>query len=382
MVNVEEKNMELRAKVNEALKGDSDEAIAEAMVAMANGIQQDIIKEARSQMAMEQNDRAVLAQRGQSVLTTEERNYYKKVVENRGFTKLDDTLPKTVFNRVFEYLVAEHPILSKIDFINAEIVQEWIFRTSECKGAVWGKINGTIVGELEHGFDSAKTNEYKLTAFMPVSKDMLVLGAEWLDKYVRTVLAESISIALEEAIIAGTGKDQPIGMIKNLKGSVLEGVYSDKEAKSITALDAKTLGKEVMAKLTKEGKRTVGQIVLIVNPLDYWEKVFPATSQLTANGVYVHGVLPVNAEIIQSVAVPSNKMIAGVAKDYKMLVGYKDGIKFSDEYKFLEDQRVYATKLAANGFALDNESFLLFDITELKAANFTVETKTTAVRGK
>ncbi|OMK58976.1 hypothetical protein [Clostridioides difficile] len=60
---------------------------------------------------------------------------------------------------------------------------------------------------------------------------MLDLGAEWLDRYVRVVLTESISLGLEMGIVAGTGKDQPIGMMKDLKGSVVEGVYPDKTAK-------------------------------------------------------------------------------------------------------------------------------------------------------
>lgn len=375
MINVEERNMELRAKVNAALEGDNNDAIAEAMVMMANSIQQDIIKEARTQMNMEQNDRTVLAQRGQSVLTGEERSYYKKVVENRGFTNLDSTMPKTIFNRVFDDLVANHPILSKVDFINAEIVQEWLFRTNECVGAVWGKVDGEIVKELEAGFDVANTGMYKLTAFMPLSKDMLVLGADFLDKYVRTVLAESISIALESAIIIGTGKDMPIGMIKDLDGAVVSGVYPDKVAVAITKLDAATLGEKVMLPLTREGKRVIQQVTLVVNPSDYWAKIFPATAQLTTSGTYVHGVLPINADIVQSVVCPVGKMIAGVAKDYEVMLGYKDKIEYSDDYKFLEDQRIYATKMTANGFPLGNDRFLVFDISGLTATNFAVETK-------
>ena len=381
MINVEERNTELRAKVNEALEGDNNDAIAEAMVLMANNIQQDIIKEARSQMARENNDNNVMAQRGQSVLTTEERAFYKKVVENRGFTNLDATQPKTIFNRVFEDLVANHPILSKVDFINAEIVQEWVFRTNECVGAFWGKINDAITKEMEAGFDIAQTGMYKLTAFMPLSKDMLKLGADFLDKYVRMVLSESISIALEQAIIIGDGKDEPIGMIKNLKGAVVEGVYPDKAAVAITKLDAQTLGEKVMLPLTREGKRTVSKIQLVVNPSDYWAKIFPSTAQLTATGQYVHGVLPIPCDIIQSVACPTGKMIAGVAKDYKIMLGYKDKIEYSDEYKFLEDQRIYATKMAANGFPLGNDRFLVFDITGLTATNFTVDSKA-SVRNK
>ena len=47
------------------------------------------------------------------------------------------------------------------------------------------------------------------------------------------MLSESIAIALEQGIVAGTGKDQPIGMIKDLAGSVNLGVYSDKEATAV-----------------------------------------------------------------------------------------------------------------------------------------------------
>ena len=59
---------------------------------------------------------------------------------------------------------------------------------------------------------------------------MLDLGPIWLDRYVREILAESMAIALEEAIVNGTGKDQPIGMMKDLKAAVTNGVYSDKTA--------------------------------------------------------------------------------------------------------------------------------------------------------
>ncbi len=31
--------------------------------------------------------------------------------------------------------------------------------------------------------------------------------------------------------------------------------------------------------LTKDGKRAVPQVLIIVNPIDYWEKIFPSTSE-------------------------------------------------------------------------------------------------------
>lgn len=360
---------ELRSQFAEALQGDNEGAIVDTFVRMANGIEKNILKEARSIAANEANDRMILQGRGQYQLTTEERNYYKEVIEKRGFTNLSITMPKSIYERVFEYLENNHELLSEIDFNNATGVSEWIIRTTDVAGAAWGKLDSTIVKELEANFDTEQVGMYKLSAFIPVSKDMLLLGAEWIDKYVRAILSESIAIALELAIVAGTGKDQPIGMLKDLEGSVLSGVYSDKSAKALTDFTPTTLGKEIMAPLSRNGKRAVSKVLMIVNPLDYWQKLFGATTVLASNGAYITGVLPIPGRIIQSVAVPAGKMVAGVGSDYMALLGSASKIEYSDEYKFLEDQRVYAVKMHANAKPKDNESFLVFDITNTAVRN-------------
>lgn len=356
---------EIRATLASALKENNNEKVTEALVRMAEGIQENLINEARSMVNTELNDIAILDRRGVAQLTSEERKYYNEVIEKRGFTDLTVTLPRTVFERVFEDLLQNHPLLSKINFVNTTATTEWIIRTTECEGAWWGKLTDSIKKELEHSFDKIQTGMYKLSAYMPVAKAMLDLGAEWLDRYVRTVLSEAISIGLELAIVAGTGKDQPIGMIKNLKGSVVEGVYPDKAATVLEDLRPITLGTKVMAPLTKNGKRAVPSVLMIVNPIDYWSKIFPATTILTANGVYLYGVLPIPGEVVQSVAVPEGKLIAGMAKDYFLGVGSTGKIEYSDEYKFVEDERVYIAKQYANGLPKDNDSFLVFDISKL-----------------
>ncbi|MBS6601747.1 MAG: phage major capsid protein [Clostridium sp.] len=358
-------NNEIRATLVSALKENNNEKVTEALVRMAEGIQENLINEARSMVNTELNDIAILDRRGVAQLTSEERKYYNEVIEKRGFTDLTVTLPRTVFERVFEDLLQNHPLLSKINFVNTTATTEWIIRTTECEGAWWGKLTDSIKKELEHSFDKIQTGMYKLSAYMPVAKAMLDLGAEWLDRYVRTVLSEAISIGLELAIVAGTGKDQPIGMIKNLKGSVVEGVYPDKAATVLEDLRPVTLGTKVMAPLTKNGKRAVPSVLMIVNPIDYWSKIFPATTILTANGVYLYGVLPIPGEVVQSVAVPEGKLIAGMAKDYFLGVGSTGKIEYSDEYKFVEDERVYIAKQYANGLPKDNDSFLVFDISKL-----------------
>lgn len=360
---------EIRAQVNDAIQGENKEAMAEALVRMAQGIHDNILKEAqkeaRSMISSEVNDRNVLNKRGINTLTSEERKYYTEVIEKRGFTDLTVTLPTTVFDRVFEDLEQNHPLLSEITFQNTTAVTEWIIRKTNCEAAWWGQLTDAVKKELSHGFDKVKTDMYKLSAFMPVSKAMLDLGPEWLDRYVRTVLSEAMAIALESAIVAGTGKDQPIGMIKNLKGAVVDKVYPDKDATPLADLTPATLGKSVMAPLTKNGTRAVPSVLILVNPLDYWEKIFSATTFLTQQGTYVFGVMPIPAKIVQSVAVPQGKMVAGMAKDYFMGVGSGQKIEYSDEYKFIDDERTYLAKQYATGEPKDNDSFLVFDISSL-----------------
>lgn len=354
-------NEELRQKMLDAIQADDENAIAEAMCRMAEGIQSEILQEARSIAQIESTDRMIMSQRGQAQLTSEERSYYKSVIENRGFTGLDVTIPPTVFNRVFEDLEQNHPILSKIDFINTGLVTKWIVRTSEVVGATWGKVSGKIAGELEASFGEEKADMYKLTAFFPVAKDMLELGPEWLDRFVRTVLKESIQIALENAVINGDGNGKPIGMTRNIK-SVDDGVYAELSATELNDLNPDTLGSKVMAPLTNEGKKAVSEIIMVVNPVDYWNKIFGKTTVMTAGGQYIHGVLPIPGEIVQSIAMPQGKMVCGRPKDYMLLVGGADRIMQSDECRFLDDERVYATKMFANGKPKNEKSFLLFNI--------------------
>ena len=47
-------------------------------------------------------------------------------------------------------------------------------------------------------------------------------------------------------------------------------------------------------------------------------------------------------------------------------------IEYSDDYKFLEDQRYYLVKLLGNGRASSDNDFIYLDISGLKPTNFNV----------
>ena len=86
---------------------------------------------------------------------------------------------------------------------------------------------------------------------------------------------------------------------------------------------------------------------------------------------------PFPIEVVISEYVPVGNAVLADLDRYFMGVGFaKEGVlEFSDEYKFIEDQRVYKIKTYANGRALDENSALVLDITGLTEAFINVKQK-------
>lgn len=370
----QEQKTEILQRMSTAIQSNDTEAFSQAWTDLAETIQSAVLEESKEIIAS--NDTAVLAQRGVRQLTNEENKYYSKVIEamrgkdpKQAITLIDDVMPKTVIDEVFKYLTESHPLLDAITFQNTGAIVQWIMSTSSGV-AGWGELCSTIDDELSGAFSVIELGKYKLSAFIPVCQAMLDLGPVWLDSYVRTLLSEALAVALEAAIVDGDGNGKPIGMTRALTGAV-DGVYPQKTAVAITALDTTTYGTllNTLSQAPNNKRRAISSVLLVVNPADYFTKVFPATTPRTTDGGFSYGVFPFPTTVVQSSAVPSGKAVMGLADRYFMGLGTgtaKGGkIEYSDEYKFLEDQRVYKIKLYGNGRPMDENAFILLDITGL-----------------
>ena len=212
---------------------------------------------------------------------------------------------------------------------------------------------------------------------MPISIGLIDLGPAWLDSYIRTCLSEALAIGYENGVVTGTGNNMPIGMDRSVADdvTVTGGVYPQKEATAVTDFTPASYGALVqkLAK-TQTGKpRAVTGLILVVNPADYYKTVMPATTLLTPQGQYVNNVLPYPTEIIQSVAVKEGEAILGMGKRYFLGVAGNRGIQFSDEYKFIDDDRYYKIVAYGNGRPKDNNAFLRLDISKLEPTYLTVK---------
>lgn len=366
----------------EALESGDKEKLAESVSVYAESLQESILKDARQVVDM--NDAAILSARGARVLTSAETKFYEKAAEGmkealktkQAVTIIDDVLPETVIDKIFEDITTDHPLLDAINFQNTGAIIKMVLGTSEGT-AIWGELCAEITEEVAGGFEILDLTLKKLSAFIPVCEAMLDVGPVWLDRYVREILTEALAMGLELAIVDGDGKDGPRGMTRKLSGDT-GGVYPRKDAIAIQALDPVTVGK-LLGDISegRNGKRrVVPSLLFVVNPLDYYTKVYPATTVRAADGTYKTDVFPYQTKVVPSAAVPEGHAVVGMAPRYFMGVGTagKGGkLEYSDEYKFLEDIRMYKIKMYGNGTALDENAFLYLDISGLKPAVLQVE---------
>lgn len=382
---LETKQKEAIAAIQSAMKEGDEEGIKQAW----QGFLDAVVETIKEDYEMYSNDNAALAQRGYRQLTKEEKAFYQKMIKagmaadpKQAFTDLlgiNGGMPETIIQDVTRELQEQHPLLNRINFQNVKYLTRWILNDHTKDSAVWGPINSEIEKEITSGFREINVSLCKLTAYAVIPKDMLDLGPEFLDNYIRTILREALYVALEKGIVAGNGLNQPVGLDRNISEDVdfnQKTGYPQKEAIAITSFMPKEYG-EVLAKLavTEKGRmRTFNEVTLICNQVDYLTKVMPATTVLNTAGLFAKDVFPFPTEVIRCNEIETGQAIICLPEEYFFgLGGSKDGtIMYDDSYKFLEDIRTYLIKLHGNGRPYDNTVALLLDISGMEPAFITV----------
>lgn len=351
----------------EASAEEKTQALSDYMESVQKDAENRILEEAQTFAS----DNNVLQSRGQNVLTSDERKFFNEVIDEGGFTD-DSILPETTQERVFEDVEKEHPLLKEIGIQNLGAITEFIFSDPEFAYA-WGPLFGEIDGKLNTAFRKEKIEQLKLTAFLPISKDMLKLGPVWIERYVRTVIKEAMKIGLEYGYVSGKGpsKNEPIGLLKEVSS---EGAVTDKKSageltfkpgrKTINEL--KGVMKKLAEKLDKDGEASdeprsiAGKVVMVTNPFDTFDIKANATT-LNSHGVYVTN-LPFNPIQTESVFIPEGKVLFFVKGEYLAAVGGEMDVKRYKETLAMDDADLYIAKQFATGKPKDNNAAQVYDL--------------------
>ncbi|MBT2823079.1 phage major capsid protein [Staphylococcus coagulans] len=346
-----------QALVDAIKNGESEDVQAEAYENMLN----ELFEETKKQAKLEA-EKATDLTTADKQLNASDRKFYNEINKEVGY-KEEKLIPEETIDRIFENLKTEHPLLSAIGLKNAGLRLK--FLKSETKGqAVWGKIFGEIKGQLDAAFSDETAIQNKLTAFVVLPKDLTDFGPAWIERFVRTQIEEAFAVALEAGFLTGTGKEQPIGLNRQVQEgvSVQGGIYPEKESFStLTFKDPETTVKE----LTKVFKHhstddkglpvmVKGNVYMVVNPSDAFD-IQAQYTHLNAQGVYVTA-LPFNLTVVESVAQEAGKVLTFVKGRYDAYLGGGVNLKKFDQTFALEDLDLYTAKQFAYGKAKDNKA--------------------------
>lgn len=364
MINLEknEKYLELVKNIEEATASEKSEKIVQAMHQLIEANSAEIVNQYKSDFNELQANKENAAKMGLRTLTAEEKKFYEKAFpKTQQAMTIEDVniFPETTTNYVFEEIKTNHDLLKYFKTVPAGVNK---FITSEYTGkAVWGELTAAITSEISATIKGFDVEAHKLSGFMYVPTAILELGAEWIDRYVRTVLVEVLEDGIEEGGVVGDGSTGPIGLTKSLTGAV-DGVHPDKSTVALNSFKPEEFSPKLIP-LTNSGKRKLGKVLLVVNPADKLGKVIPA-STVFVNGTYQSILSYINVELIESAHVPANKMVAFLPESYQMGLT-KVGIQYSDDFKFLDHLRTYRTVAYGNGRIVNDNMSIVFDITNL-----------------
>lgn len=365
MENFEAKKL---AYMNLVKEGADAEKQATVWNEMQDALVTDLTEQITSHVRDENIDSQILSSRGQNVLTSKERKFFNEVILTGGFAE-DTILPITTQERVFEDLVEEHPLLEVIGLQDMGAVTRFIY-SDPTKTYAWGKLFGEIKGQVGAAFREEQIGQLKLTAFAVIPKDMLELGPEWVERYVRSLLVESYSVGLEYGLVNGRGpaQDEPIGLTKNVASN---GAVTDKTSSGTLTFAPSQFGEIVSGELhdvikalavDAEGKsrKVLNKVVMVVNPVDAISVLARNTIQ-TSNGQWVTA-MPHNIQVVESEEIPVGKALFFVKGQYIAVIagGYK--LNKFDQTLAIEDAMLYTIKQFANGKPKDNKAALLYDL--------------------
>ena len=392
MINRDEINERVKTifqSLGEAIKNDDAEAAAEAF----QEAQMQLCETIEQQFNQYGNltDIAVLQQRGLRALTSEENDWYQKFIgavrtdAKQAITGLTAAMPVTIIDRVIEDMKKNHPLLNAITIQNAAGAQKLVMNGVQMASKLggWGQITSAISTELAGQIKVVDVTVAKYTAYFIIPKDYVkfnfTFAPMWVDQYIRIILSESIAFGLEKTIVSGDGNNQFIGMDRDIT-SVSNNAYSAKTAVAITNWgDDYAAVVAGMAKDDNNDDRTVPEVLLVVNPQDNIKKIRKAQNVITHAGIIdmISHTWP--TKVVTSSMITEGTAIAGIAANYFAAIngGTSGIIEYDDSNQFLQDNRIYTTRVYGNGQPVDNTSFAKLDISGVEDPALPVEVKGT-----
>lgn len=296
--------------------------------------------------------------------------------QKRGVTGAELTIPDVVLELIKESLPQHSKMIKHV-------------RLRSLKGKGRQNIAGTIpegiwteavatVKELTISFNQIEMDGYKVGGYIPIPNSTMEDSDENLVTEIMEALAEAIGIAVDKAIIYGTGKKMPLGIVTRLAqeskpeswGTNAPEWKALKES-HMKALNIATLeGAKFFSGLIKglsvaKEKKSDGKKVWCMNSTTKMEILAKAVT-FNASGTVVatmNDEMPVIGGKIETFDFMQDGDIVGGYVSLYTLVERKGGtFATSDQAMFVEDQTVFKGTARYDGIPVIGEAFVAVNI--------------------
>lgn len=294
--------------------------------------------------------------------------------QQRGVSGGEYTIPVVMLDMIAENIYRYSKLLNRIRVrnVNGEARQTVAGIVPE---AVWTEMCG-VINELTFTFNQVTLDGYKVAGFVPVCNALLDDNDVNLASWIVEMLSESVGLALDKAILYGTGDKMPLGIVTRLAQQSQPAGYpasarpwADLHTSNMKSVNG-TPGAGFWAALQLAvapayNKYARGEMFWTMNSRTY--AALKANAIATnLNGEFVAmigGTLPIisgNIDILEFM--PDNDIVGGFGDLY--LMGLRQGmtVESSREVQFIQDNTVFKGKMRADGQPIIAEAFVAINI--------------------
>lgn len=306
----------------------------------------------------------------------EVRSFYeniKKAIETRSISGLDLTIPQVVMDTIQDDL-GRYSVLYNLVKVVKLTGEGRAIIAGEAPEAVWMEMIGKL-NELEGLFTEVEVDGYKVGGFIPLHNSLIEDSMINLSAYVDDLLAESIAIALDKAVLYGTGTKMPLGIIPALHADYVADPVSGLRTTNIITLSvANTKFANIIQSLKhiKRGRRGRGPITILMSESTWLGTILPMSLANNASGSLVTAANQAFPGIGYKVEfcedIPEDTMVAGDFSKY--LLAERSGVKgaSSSEFMFTSDKTVFKATARYDGKPVKKAAFVIIGLNNVTPA--------------
>ena len=298
------------------------------------------------------------------------------IKEKRAVTGAELTIPDVMLDLLRDNLYRYSKLITKVRVkaVGGKARQNIMGVVPE---GVWTEAVGKL-NELAFGLNQVEVDGYKVGGFIPIPNSILEDSDLNLANEIMDALGQSIGLALDKAILYGTGEKMPLGIATRLAQTVQPSGWGV-NAPAWTKLSTTNLLKFDPTGMTPEAF-FAGLISYLgvaspnySNGRTFWAmnrktrmKLLSKAIAFNAAGAIVAGMnntMPVEGgDIVELPFVPDNNIIGGFGELYLLAERAGAQLAVSEHVKFIEDQTVFRGTARYDGMPVFGEGFVIVNI--------------------